>query len=52
MAPKKRKSRIDNNKGYIKGNVQVIGRRANIMKSSASPEELLKFAKWVINTYG
>ncbi len=44
--------RIDNNKGYIKGNIQVISHRANTMKGSATPQELLKFAFWVILTYG
>lgn len=44
--------RIDNTKGYIKGNVQVISNKANSMKSNASPEELLQFAFWVILTYG
>ena len=44
--------RIDNLKGYEKGNIQVISSKANSMKNSASPEELLKFAYWVILTYG
>lgn len=44
--------RIDNTKGYIKGNVHIISNQANIMKSSATPEELLQFAFWVILTYG
>lgn len=44
--------RIDNTKGYIKGNVQVISFKANSMKNNATPEELLQFAFWVILTYG
>ena len=34
--------------GYIKGNVRVISHMANAMKSSATPEQLLTFAKWII----
>ena len=34
--------RLDNNKGYIKGNVWVISWRANHLKSNASLEELEK----------
>ena len=43
--------RIDNNKSYVKGNVQVISQLANSMKGAASIEELQYFADWVNKTY-
>ena len=36
--------RKDSAKGYVKGNVQVISRLANIMKNKTTEEQLLKFA--------
>lgn len=41
--------RIDNTKGYESDNIWVISRRANVMKSNATPEELRRFAQWVLN---
>ena len=38
--------RINNDLGYISGNVEVISWRANSLKSNASPEELRKLAAY------
>lgn len=40
--------RIDNNKGYIKGNIWIISKKANSMKNSANPEELNVFIQNII----
>lgn len=34
--------------GYVRGNVEVISRKANIMKNDASTEELLEFAYTIL----
>ena len=44
--------RIDQSKGYIKGNVWVISFKANTMKNNASKEELLKFSRAILHFFG
>ena len=39
--------RIIPSKGYKKGNVVWISTRANAIKQDATPEEVMKVAKWL-----
>ena len=41
--------RVDNKKGYTKENTRVISLKANMMKHSATKEELLEFSKNIFN---
>lgn len=43
--------RKDSTKGYTKENVWVISQLANQMKSNATPEQLVTFARWVLKEY-
>lgn len=40
--------RIDPDKGYTKGNIEIISLKANVMKNNASKEELVTFSKNVL----
>lgn len=39
--------RIDNSKGYVKGNVMVISHRANLLKNSASIQEVVLILEYM-----
>ena len=39
--------RVDNELGYVKGNVRVISNRANLLKKDATVEELRRLADWL-----
>lgn len=38
--------RVDNKRGYVKDNVEIISWRANRLKSDATPQELRRLAKY------
>lgn len=41
--------RIDNSKGYVRGNVMIISHRANMIKCDATAEEVRAVADWLIS---
>ena len=44
--------RIDPNKGYVKGNIQVISWRANSLKKNATADELCQLAAFMLRREG
>lgn len=43
--------RMNNELGYVKGNVEVISHLANTMKSNANPEQLISFAQEILKRH-
>lgn len=43
--------RIDNTKGYVKGNIRVISDKANRLKTNLTEEELIIFAKGILKLH-
>lgn len=44
--------RVDNSKGYVKGNIQIISGKANRIKSNLLLPELVTFANGVLKNHG
>lgn len=40
--------RVQSEKGYVRGNLQVISLKANVMKANATAKELEMFAHWIL----
>jgi hypothetical protein len=43
--------RIDNTKGYEKGNVIIVSRLANVIKNQATPSQIKKVADFYMKLY-
>ena len=44
--------RIDNSKGYLPDNIQVISDMANKMKTNSTIQQQIKYARWILENTG